>query len=58
MYLYNKRFYVYIGFILINIISIRPLYRFLPRKEYTEVSLKSMPEEFEMTKDIDRQIKK
>ncbi|KAF7417403.1 hypothetical protein HZH68_000056 [Vespula germanica] len=32
--------------------------RFLPRKEYTEVSLKSMPEEFEMTKDIDRQIKK
>ncbi|XP_046813768.1 sodium-coupled monocarboxylate transporter 2-like [Vespa crabro] len=30
--------------------------RFLPRKEYTEVSLKSMPEEFEMSKDIDRQI--
>lgn len=56
--LYNNHSYVHTGFILIGIISIFPLRRFLPRREYTEVPLKSMPEEFEMSKDIDRQIMK
>lgn len=57
--LYNNHSYVlHTGFTLIGIILIPPLRRFLPRREYTEVSLKSMPEEFEMSKDIDHQIMK